>query len=347
MAADDLPPSAAEDSIRRFERDWLAGDRRPLDVYLPPRSDPGYAATLEELVCVEMELRWRARAEVAGDPSRGEDEALPCRVEQYCEKFEELGKPARLLRLAQQEYEVRCRFSRPPTIDEYRRRFPGLEITLQKLRVSDPFSIIGYEVEEELGRGGMGVVYRVRQQSTGRRLALKMILCGRGATFQELARFRIEAEAMACLNHPNIIKIRDVGVAAGCPFFVLDWAERGSLKDWLRKQTPREPLWCADLVRTLALAMQHAHGRGMLHRDLKPANILMMGDGTPKISDFGLVKFAAPVAKVSQACCTSSARAFALAYRCSGFFSRHFKQIVSNLRGNSGRNLRGGTGWTL
>ncbi|NLY01970.1 MAG: serine/threonine protein kinase [Rhodopirellula sp.] len=166
--------------------------------------------------------------------------------------------------------------------------------------------VAGYEVEEELGRGGMGVVYRVRQQATDRILALKMILCGRGASFHELARFRIEAEAMACLNHPNIIKIRDVGVAAGCPFFALDWAERGSLKDLLRKQPSQEPSWCAALVRTLALAMQHAHGRGMLHRDLKPANVLIMGDGTPKISDFGLVKFAAPIGKVSQACCTFS-----------------------------------------
>jgi serine/threonine-protein kinase len=164
-------------------------------------------------------------------------------------------------------------------------------------------NIPGYDVEAELGRGGMGIVYRVRHETTGAVLALKMILCGRAAGFRELARFRIEAEAMACLNHPNIIKIRDVGVFSGYPFFALEFAERGSLKQVIRGR-PQPVRWCADLVRTLALAMQHAHGRGMLHRDLKPANILIMGDGTPKISDFGLVKFAAPIAKVSESCCT-------------------------------------------
>jgi serine/threonine protein kinase len=125
----------------------------------------------------------------------------------------------------------------------------------------------------------MGVVYRARQRKTGAILALKMILRGRGATFPELARFRIEAEAMACLDHPNIIRIRDVGAFDGYPFLALDFAERGSLKDVAggRQQPIR---WSAELVCTLARAVQHAHDRGMLHRDLKPANILMMGDGT-------------------------------------------------------------------
>src|SRR5262249_41189297 len=158
----------------------------------------------------------------------------------------------------------------------------------------------GYEVEAELGRGGMGVVYRVRRRATDSVLALKMILSGRGATFQELARFRVEAEAMACLNHPNIIKIRDVGVASGYPFFRLEFGAKGSLRPGIQGR-PQPIRWSVELVRTLASAMQHAHGRGMLHRDLKPANILFLGDGTPKISDFGLVKFAAPIARVSEA----------------------------------------------
>jgi serine/threonine protein kinase len=164
-------------------------------------------------------------------------------------------------------------------------------------------TIPGYDVQAEIGRGGMGVVYRVSRHTTGEVLALKMILCGRDATFQELARFRIEAEALACLDHPNIIHIRDVGVFAGCPFFALEFAERGSLGHYLRARRP-DPRWSAELVRTLALAMQHAHGRGMLHRDLKPANVLLMADEMPKITDFGLVKFAAPLRAVSDACCT-------------------------------------------
>lgn len=161
-------------------------------------------------------------------------------------------------------------------------------------------NIPGYHVEAELGRGGMGVVYRVRRPKDGAPLALKMMLRGRGASFAELARFRIEAEALKCLNHPNIIRIRDVGLYAGCPFFVIDFAEGGSLKQAVSRG-PQKPMRAAELVRTLALAMQHAHERGMLHRDLKPANVLLMRDGTPVITDFGLVKFADPIRKVRHA----------------------------------------------
>ena len=166
-------------------------------------------------------------------------------------------------------------------------------------------NITGYEVQAEIGRGGMGVVYRVRQRASDRVLALKMLLGNRGASFVELARFRVEIEALACLNHPNIVKIRDVGLYAGAPFFALDYAERGSLKQAIASglQTPR---MAAELVRVLALAMQHAHDRGMLHRDLKPANVLLMQDGTPVVSDFGLVKFANPLREVSELHCTMS-----------------------------------------
>jgi serine/threonine protein kinase len=164
--------------------------------------------------------------------------------------------------------------------------------------------IPGYDMEAELGRGGMGIVYKARQRTTGTTLALKMILCGRDALFQELARFRIEAEAMACLDHPNIIKIHDIGVFAGYPFIALDFAERGSLKQFLAGRRPAAR-WSAELVKTLALAMHHAHGRGMFHRDLKPANVLLMSNGVPKISDFGLVKFATRFAKMRNACLAS------------------------------------------
>src|SRR5262245_42446514 len=121
--------------------------------------------------------------------------------------------------------------------------------------------IPGYEIQAEIGRGGMGVVYRVRRRSDGAILALKMILFSQGATFGELARFRIEAEALACLNHPNIVKIRDVGVVAGHPYFVMDYAAGGSLKS-ATAQSPQNPRWAAELIRTLASAMQHAHERG-------------------------------------------------------------------------------------
>jgi serine/threonine protein kinase len=165
--------------------------------------------------------------------------------------------------------------------------------------------IPGYDVEAEIGRGGMGVVYRVRRRADEAVLALKMILLGRGASFAEFARFRIEAEALACLNHPNIVKIRDVGMYAGYPYFAMEFAGRGSLIQAISHR-PQKPKWAAEVVRTVALAMQHAHDRGMLHRDLKPANVLLMEDGTPKVSDFGLVKFANPIRRVNKLHCTFS-----------------------------------------
>src|SRR5690349_12322137 len=100
--------------------------------------------------------------------------------------------------------------------------------------------IAGYEVDAELGRGGMGVVYRARRVDNGRTYALKMILNARDASLPELARFRIEAQALACLNHPNIVKIRDVGLHHGYPYIATDYAEGGTLKQALAG-APRPP----------------------------------------------------------------------------------------------------------
>ena len=109
-------------------------------------------------------------------------------------------------------------------------------------------------------------------------------------TFIELARFRIEAEAIGSLEHPNIVQIHDIGVHLGYPFFVLEYAEGGSLAGRIRSQ-PMSCDWTAQTCLKLALAMQHAHERGIIHRDLKPSNVLLMSDDIPKITDFGLAKF--------------------------------------------------------
>jgi WD40 repeat protein/tetratricopeptide (TPR) repeat protein len=150
-------------------------------------------------------------------------------------------------------------------------------------------AIPGYEVLGELGRGGMGVVYRARQVKLNRLVALKMILSGAHAGPQELARFRSEAEAVARLQHPNIVQVYEVGEHQGLPFFSLEFCPGGSLDKKLAG-TPMPPQQAAALVQVLARAMHAAHQRRVVHRDLKPANVLLADDGTPKVTDFGLAK---------------------------------------------------------
>jgi serine/threonine-protein kinase len=147
----------------------------------------------------------------------------------------------------------------------------------------------GYVVLQELGRGGMGVVYAARQLGLNRTVALKMILSGGQAGAEELTRFRTEAEAAARLQHPNIVQVYEVGEHEGRPFFSLEFCPGGSLAQRLTG-APLGANEAASLAEQLALAVQSAHDAGVLHRDLKPANVLLTEDGTPKVTDFGLAK---------------------------------------------------------
>jgi serine/threonine protein kinase len=169
-------------------------------------------------------------------------------------------------------------------------------------------AVPGYEILGELGRGGMGVVYQARQTRLKRLVALKMVRAGAQASAEELARFRREAEAVARLQHPNIVQIYEINEHEGRPYFSLEFAESGSLAAHL-DGTPLPPRPAARFVETLARAIEAAHQAGVVHRDLKPANVLLRarrakdGDGPrqrrlaislstyePKITDFGLAK---------------------------------------------------------
>ena len=134
--------------------------------------------------------------------------------------------------------------------------------------------IPGYEVEAVLGRGGMGVVYRARHLKLNRSVALKMLLAGAYAGREELARFQREAEAIAGLRHPNIVRVYEVGELEGRPYFTMDFVEGGSLADRLAG-VPQPARRAAELVATLADAVELAHASRIIHRDLKPANILL------------------------------------------------------------------------
>jgi eukaryotic-like serine/threonine-protein kinase len=150
-------------------------------------------------------------------------------------------------------------------------------------------AVAGYELISELGRGGMGVVYEARHVRLNRPCALKMILAGAHASPEDVARFLTEAEAIARLQHPYIIQIRQIGDALGLPFLELEYVSGGSLDQKL-DGTPWPTTPAARLAEQVALGIAEAHRQGIVHRDLKPSNILLAADGTPKVGDFGLAK---------------------------------------------------------
>ena len=155
-----------------------------------------------------------------------------------------------------------------------------------------------YELLEEIARGGMGVVYRARQMSLNRMVAVKVLLSGQFASESFSKRFRREAEVVANLNHRNIISIYEVGEHEGQPYFSMELIDGCSLAELVRDQ-PLPPLRAAQLVKTVAETVHFAHERGVLHRDLKPSNVLVDGLDVPHVTDFGLAKWMEGVADLT------------------------------------------------
>ncbi|MGB1815120.1 MAG: serine/threonine-protein kinase, partial [Rubripirellula sp.] len=153
-----------------------------------------------------------------------------------------------------------------------------------------PTTIGDYELIEELGRGGMGVVFRARQISLDREVAIKMILRGRLASEADLQRFLAEASATARLQHPNIVPVYEAGDIEGRPFFSMQLVVGETLAQRVINQGPLPQREIAKIVAAIAKAIGVAHEQGILHRDIKPSNILLATDGTPLITDFGLAK---------------------------------------------------------
>jgi tetratricopeptide (TPR) repeat protein len=271
-----------------FEDAWAADVRPRPEDFLGRAPEPARAALVRELILVEVAYRRR----------RGED----CRAEEYAGRFPELDTGWLAAALAPPA-------PGPGSDAPTRRQSPHtLAAPAGSASRAGGRAFGDYELLRELGRGGMGVVYQAWQTSLSRMVALKMILAGAHAGPEELARFRAEAEAVARLQHPNIVQIHEVGEQDGRPYFALEYVEGGSLHEKLAS-TPQPAREAAGLAETLARAVQYAHQRGIVHRDLKPANILLsfsrdpqesasaappcgsrLNEAVPKITDFGLAK---------------------------------------------------------
>lgn len=267
---------AADDLCDRFEAAWKHGEHPSLEQCLEAASGLDRETLLLDLLIIELEFR----------TARGE-EVTP---EEYHARFPD------------EEHIVRSVFGCQPSTDGTNavpsHRTPAKPGTLETYSIDSAVrqrvrakavAIPGYQILEELGHGGMGVVFKARQVRANRLVALKMILSGELARVEDIARFKTEAEALAQLQHPNIVQIYDVGEWEGIPYFSLEFCPGGSLETTLNT-APLAPAEAAALVEKLARAMAAAHGNGIIHRDLKPANVLLAGDGMPRITDFGLAK---------------------------------------------------------
>jgi serine/threonine protein kinase/tetratricopeptide (TPR) repeat protein len=278
------PSTLDEEARRQFEAAWKQRQPQSIEMYLPPPTDSRYLATLEELVQIELEFLWRGRQNRPNGDTSAEPTLL---IEEYLQRFPCLEQPATLRRLLEHEYHVRRLFGDTPVLTEYQKRFPylvrtggelGVTLALGESSLDDQPKIPGYQILDLLGRGGMGVVYKARQTSLNRLVALKMIVGGVPDSAGEVSRFRREAEAVARLQHPNIVQVHEVGEVRGRPYFSMELIEGGTLAQRLAG-TPQSAHASAELIETLARAVHHAHTNGVIHRDLKPANILLVSGG--------------------------------------------------------------------
>jgi WD40 repeat protein len=279
--AENLPP--AERLAREQRERWKQGERLRVEDYLATEpSLRGDENAVLDLLFRELQLR--------------EEDGEAPDVEELVGRFPELGPRIRQQFALHLALHSRLSATRPEADAPGDGADPGRTLPAEPGMIPDwtavakeRLNIPNYEVLEELGRGGMGVVYKARQLSLSRVVALKMILSGSHASPAELQRFRNEAQAAARVQHPNLVQIYEISTHEGRPYFALEFVDGPSLAQVIGAR-PQSPRFAAETVATLARAVHACHQAGIVHRDLKPANVLITSRGVPKITDFGLAK---------------------------------------------------------
>ena len=272
---DSLDRDRLIDSIcDEFERLYLVGERPQIEAFLDRVDGLTKQSLLYELVAIDMHHR-RSRNESI--PIAEYQARFPSLSAQRLDATSQLSLEQRSLGLSNKTPETD-----PPTLDTNGQPTP--------VDIHEFVKYFGdYEILSTIARGGMGVVYKAKQLSLNRLVALKMILSGEFASQQEIDRFYSEAKSAALLDHPGIVPIFEVGEHNGRHFFSMTYVEGLSL-DAKLNDGPLDPLEATKTMFEIAQAVQYAHERGVIHRDLKPSNILLDLQGHPRITDFGLAK---------------------------------------------------------
>jgi predicted ATPase len=290
MSAANEPGSSFENLVRQFRRDWQAGRAPPLDEYLNQVEAPT-DRLLVELASIDLEFRLRS------------DSAA--RAADYLARYPRLAtNPDGAAELIATEYQLRRRGDPNLPFDAVVSAYPAYRDRLEQHRARlaapqapeapDPGArppgpaAPGYEVLDRLGSGGMGVVYKARDERLGRIVALKFLPPEYASDPERLALFHREARTASALNHPHICTVHDLGEHDGRPFIVMEFVEGRTLRELLRDRPGVET--GARLVGQAARALAVAHAAGIVHRDVKPENLMVRVDGYLKVLDFGLAR---------------------------------------------------------